>query len=284
MNNSSIFSPYSFGIVIGDKPPGTIAEIFPIELRGLFTGDPSELKDIAGKLTDELSSNKEDIKLKLSNTIKAQWLPISNSNRLTAPDICNGETVMIYRFGDSQIFFWDTIFNESDLRKKEHVFFGCSNTDDIKEVLNDTNTYFWGVDTKNKDVVIIHTSDNDGELTTYDINIKTKDGILTVTDGKENSIVLDSGKDEITITTNKKINLNTKEVNIVCDTYNLKCTDAHITASTLDIIADTTHTGKYDHTGAYTHIGTAKRTGTFQLQGTLTAVPPILTTSTMAQT
>lgn len=279
----SQFTIFSFGIVVSDKKKNSNEiEVFPIEFNTEYSGDPTENRDVETKITNELE-DKEDKKIKVDNTILASWIPIGQSNRLSSPDVCNGETVLIYRYEESNMFYWDTCFNETDLRKKEHMLIGCSNTDDIEEILTSSNTYYSLIDTREKNVILMHVSDNDGEHTTYDIHIDTKKGVFTMEDGKGNLVQIDSSKDEVNITTNEKVNIKTTEVNVDCTTYNLNCDDAHITASTLDIIADTTLFGKFEHTGNYTHTGTAKRMGALQQYGMVTAVPPIPTTSTLAQ-
>ncbi len=125
-------------------------------------------------------------KAKNKPTIKARWLNTGSSNRVTPPDVVKGETVFIYKMGEANQYYWTLAFNETDLRKKESVLHLYSNTDEHGEELTDKNSYSSLFDTKNKKINV-KTSANDGEATTWDINLNTKAGVLTVKDGNGNT-------------------------------------------------------------------------------------------------
>jgi hypothetical protein len=278
----SEFYHYGFGILTEDKKRDVnIIKVFPIEHMGTYSGKLDELKVIKYMTTNEL----EDPILKsvvVDHTVDATWLPIGQSNRYGSPDVCRGETVSLYKYGDSNVIFWDTMFNEDDLRKKEHLSFGCSNTDDITESLNEKNTYYNSMDTRKKFVKVIHTSDNDGELTTYDIDIDPVEGVLNIYDGRGNYIRLESELDQITIETNEVVNIKTKVVNVDCEDYNLTCNNYTLKSDVASVTADSSHSLKTSSNSVKADTNTIK--GATTIDGATTITPPLPTGSTVAKT
>jgi hypothetical protein len=204
------FIPYSLGMVAKDSVPGSkYVEVYPVELYPAVDGD---INTVTSKqdTTANIESGYVTTSVDKTYTIKAKWLAIGESNRLTSPDVCMGETVQIYKFGDSDRYYWLPVYSELDLRKKESVIKLYSNTDNI-EKRPDDSYYYTIVDTIKK-FLRIHTSKSDGESFGYDIDINTAKSIITIEDTGGNSIVLDSGKAELNIITNKKINIKTETI------------------------------------------------------------------------
>ncbi len=211
MISSSDFKVYSAGIVAKNKEEdGDIIEVFPIESQTYIDGDIDFLKEDT-VVSKDIYDKTTNIKLNRRVTVKAKWLALTESNRITSPNVKKGETVLLYRFANTDEFYWVTVHNELDLRRREKVIHYYGNTGNFKEVLNNDNTYWTKIDTYNK-LVQMHTSDNDGELTTYDFEIDTKAGKLKIEDGKGNIIELDSDKDKLTISINKDVEVNTENI------------------------------------------------------------------------
>jgi len=200
----SLLKPYSLGIVVIDKPETSdTIHVFPSEQLPFAEGDLSK--------NDRMQ-------------IKAHWVRIGDSNRFTSPDVYKGETVQIYRYADTDEYFWSDIMREPSLRKKERVIYAISNIPDKKGIQTLETSYFVELSTKDKRVHL-HTADNDGELCTYDIIIDTSKGNLTILDGKGNIVTLDSGPG------NLNFKLNGSVYGDVAKNINLKCTDANLNAS-----------------------------------------------------
>ena len=235
MEKQSGFHRYSIGTVAEDKDEdGHIIEIFPIENQTYTDGNIAETK-IANVMAKDIYGNSKSVVLNKKTTVRAIWMPFGNSNRSTAPNVKKGEQVEIYRYADTDDFYWDTLYNEFDIRRKEKVIYLYGNTDAFGEVLTLDNTYFTKIDTINK-LVHIKTNDNDGELTSYEIKIDTKEGILEVFDGKGNIIQLNSAEDKLTATTNNEIIANTKTMTINATDLNINVTNMNVnsTAYTLN--------------------------------------------------
>jgi hypothetical protein len=92
----------------------------------------------------------ETTTLNSKDWVTAEWLPVSNYNRASAPDVSASETVVIYRKGESSEYRWDTDRQEPLLRKKERAVY-YFNADDTqgKEATSDTSVVLV-VDTKKK--------------------------------------------------------------------------------------------------------------------------------------
>ena len=277
----SLFTPYSIGIVIEDKEKESMMiKVFPLEVQDGVDGELGKTnEEIKSKITNETKID-SDVTTTIVDNIEATWLPISNSNRLTPPDVCGGERVQIYRMGDSNSFFWDTIFNEVDLRKKEHVIFAYSNVPKQGEVLNEKNTYWQGVDCVDKKVKILHTSDNDGEATTYDIDLDTKEGVFSIADGRGNKVSLVSKKDGWMIKTNKLVNVETETMNIKVKTLNIKATDIKTECTSYKIKASTY---KLEASNIKL-VGNITQQGPLAVKGPASFTPPIPPSSTVAKT
>jgi len=191
---------YSLGIVVENKPVGSdFVLVSPIEVlnvqpsgsikesTALFEGT---LKNSSGKnFTTELTA---------SNYIKAKWLALGHSNRITSPDVVKNETIILFKFGDIDEYYWTTIFREVELRRQETVLYGYSNLKSGISPFDKSTSYWLEVDTKKKSVKF-HTAMNDGEYTEYDIQINTKEGTFLLTDKKGNRFFLESQKDKFTI-------------------------------------------------------------------------------------
>jgi len=200
-----------FGVcsVAEDKlPEEDLIEAYPLEHMTHYEGDISseeEIKeDVVGKEGDV-----SKVSIKRRMTVNARWFAPGGSNRVTSPDVKKGETVLVYKFGDTDEYFWTTIFNEMDLRRKETVKYVYGNVEEFGAEQTDETTYWWKVDTVGKSVSW-HTSDNDGELCTYDYNLNTLDGILSFLDGGGNGYVWTSDPGDLELTLLNTLTVNSK--------------------------------------------------------------------------
>jgi hypothetical protein len=255
----SLFHLYSLGVVTKDKVENdNYISVTPIEH---IPDVDSEYNDVEVTTVEtlDIDGNNKSIIVDKSSTIQAKWLPDVDTNRAISPDVCKGETVKIYRYSDTDEYYWTTLYNQFHYRKKEKDLRLYSNRDSIEEKQSVNDMYYTLMDTINK-LCKIHTADNNGELTTYDFEVNTKDGVMLITDGRGNKIELTSRKDLLTIKTNKKVHVITtdvvvdasksvtvnspevtinstnttinadKNVNINCTTANVKCSDMNVNA------------------------------------------------------
>jgi len=200
---NSKFNLISIGIVAKDKLENSLMlDIYPIEIVPNKSASPIIPENLSTEATslDKEVTNTVVVKQEI---IKAKWIP-DNSNSIHAPMMCKGERVEIYQFDGKDQFYWRSVSNEIKLRKNEKTTLVWSNKKTMEDSDMLKNIYYLTVDTINK-LIRFHTDDSDSELTTYDIDINTADGTLTIVDGRENIIELNSADDVLTIKTNKKI-------------------------------------------------------------------------------
>lgn len=205
LNRTSGLKLYSLGIVTEDKPYGTdVAKVCPIEEFSLEEGKLEEdTRELESSLPD-INGVVKTAKIKGSAILEAKWIPWGNSNRDTSPDVKKSETVLIYRYADTHDYYWDTVFREPELRRLEHVRHAYSNKPSGIEAY-DSDTSYWVEYSTSEKRIKLHTSDNDGEACTYDIQINTKDGIVRIEDSIGNFIELNSPDGMLHTQTNKEI-------------------------------------------------------------------------------
>jgi hypothetical protein len=206
---------YSLGIVTENKPEGTdYILVTPIEKISIqeagYINDKertykSSLTDIDGK-----EDNKE---IKGVNKIRAKWIPFGHSNRITAPDVRANETVILFKFGDVDEYYWTTIFREPSIRRLENVVYAFSNLKNGLDAFDSTTSYWVQVDTIHKKIHL-HTNNNDGEYTDYDILIDTQTGDMTITDNRGEVIAINARDKKINITALEEINISARTINL----------------------------------------------------------------------
>lgn len=269
----SLLKFYSLGIVVETKPPNTdIILVTPIEKLNIQ--EPGPIKDkkykSEGKLKSITSVNFET-EINSKNYLRAKWLPLSNSNRITAPDVVANETVILFKYQNVDEYYWTTIFREPELRRLETVNYSYSNLRSGITAFDKTTSYWTEVDTRNKKIHV-HTSMNDGEYTEYDIDIDTKNGILYISDKKGNIIKLISKEDKILVNTNNDVTINTaKTVNITTGTtINIVANSSvNITSPNINLNGNVSVNGSLNTSGNTQSKGSIQCAGNIQCKGNI---------------
>jgi len=215
--------PIDYGIVVKDLElkseeykTGTV-EVFLSGLLASFSGDLTEEVTSKGQtnIKDTVKSNtvKSDVK------IKCEWTPMG-SNRVSPPLVKKGMQVQVLQVGFTDKYVWHTVHYQPELMQHDICLSIYGNSKVFKENMNKDNTYYTIVDTVNK-LVQLHTSNNDDEACTYDIKLNTKNGVLTIVDGKNNKIELRSVAGALTIDTNSNVTINSPTVTVNASNINL---------------------------------------------------------------
>lgn len=211
---------YSLGIVAVTKDKGSDAiKVTPIEVLTLGNKKLSEEKNNYKVEMPDAKGVKRSSEIESESMLIAKWIPFGHSNRLTPPDVVAGETVILFRFADTEEYYWTTIFREPKLRRLETVNYGYCNIPQGLEPFDKQTSYWFEVSTDHK-YIKLHTSKNDGEPYEYDIILDTEKGNLLIDDNAGNSIELNSEQNKLSIITN---------------------TDVYIKSPTVTIEAETTH-------------------------------------------
>lgn len=201
----SKFKIYSIGIVAETKPEGTdLIKVVPNEVLPMLSGDIGEQETEYRTSAPNAKGVKKNNSVKGDAIIVAKWMPDGNENQTSAPDVVKGETVKIYRFADTDEYYWTTVFREPTLRRLEHVLKSYSNLPSGQTAYDKDSSYWIEISTKQKHIHL-HTSKNDGEAVAYDIRLDTRNGSFSIEDSAGNNIILDSIAGVLSANANERI-------------------------------------------------------------------------------
>ena len=297
-DQSSNFSFYSIGIVVKDIVPGqdTIT-VSPIEHLNVQKDQPLDSSSVTnqGTLDSPINSNSFNTEIKSSGNITAKWINLGGSNRITAPDVYKGETVILYKYENVDEYYWSTVFREPTLRKQETVVTAYSNEKAPMKEFNPDSSYWTMFDTRGKKVQL-HTSKNDSEPVTYDATIDTKKGTLElfrdsngnymllnsvdksllvyllekiqIKDQAGDSITITKGSNSIEITSGKSVTIKTKNTTVISENTTINCPNNTINGN-LSISGSLKVSGGMSTSGSVTASGNITTSGNISASGTV---------------
>lgn len=233
---------YSIGVVAANKKfekdpkgkhnlPSHYIEVVPIEHFGFVDGELTDNKDELEAKSKNFNGESWEVKVDTTPSIMAKWFPISNTNRVTAPDVRRGEVVLLWQFGDTDEYWWtDCAFDDAMkrlTRRRETIIWVLNNNPKEDDPENADNSY-WVEWSTHRKVLHIHTSKNDEEPFMYDIQLDTKNGIFQLRDDDDNYIFLNSAERHIHLHNkdNSYYELNKRNITGHCyDTMHFMCKD-----------------------------------------------------------
>lgn len=232
------FKFFSIGIVTEDKPVDTnYIRVTPIEVVSDHSGKLNDQKQVDGA-SKSASNIDQKSNVKVGSVIYAKWVPLSDSNRSTSPDVYKNESVMIYRHSDSDDYYWSTVFDEPNIRRLEKVRHSFSNLPSGLNPYDDNSSYWYEISTRDQ-WIKIHTSNNNGESAKYDILIDTKAGKISIDDNINNSYIIDSVNRKFTMNTGTgefnldvETTLNSPKVTVNAQTVTVNASQTTINSET----------------------------------------------------
>lgn len=183
---------YSFGraannLVLGE----TLLEVVPIEQMAFMEGDlaslpvPDELQGVDASGTSYTAS------VTMDTALEAEWLPL-DSNRVTAPNVRRGERLLIWRFADSEEYYWSDVGLDQRLRRLETVTLAINaNPEEQADGRDPANCYMLEISAHNKTITLTTTTKN-GEFCGYAFQANLNDGRWSLNDDLGNIALLDS--------------------------------------------------------------------------------------------
>jgi hypothetical protein len=263
----SKFHVYSLGHAAENKALNSFdLEITPIEDTPMVDGELSTNANQVLTQGTDLTGQQYQTNMTSSGTIRATWLPVGQANRLTAPDVRRGEQVIIYRYGDTDKYYWNTMRNDLNYRKLETVVFGISATAAEGASPDQTNTYYVEFSSHKKSITLITTKAN-GEPYAYSFQFDTGNGKVQLEDDIGNGMFLDSQqhqwhienadgsffdmtKKAITGHADDSISWTTKDWSVNASNSTSEITETRtVKATTETVTAETTHNGDTIHNG-----------------------------------
>lgn len=166
-------------------------EAYPIEILPFADGEITDhINEYEASGKDYLEGS-YSVKVDTTLTIKAEWFPWGQDNRLTPPDVRRGERVMLLQYAETDKYYWFKVGDDRDLRKLETVIWAISATPDEKKKTEFDTSYSVEVSSHRKHIKI-HTSQANEEVVIYDIEINPGTGHILITDNIGNFISMDS--------------------------------------------------------------------------------------------
>lgn len=263
---------YSLGIVAANKElSSNTIEVTPIEQTTMVSGELTDNMDKQSAKGQDQYGRDYEVSATTTNTVKAKWLAIGCPNRVTPPDVRRGEQVVLYKFADTdEGIYWATWSQDMMSRRLETVTYAFSGTAVEGVPVDASNTYYMEVSTHNGHVML-HTSQANGEFTTYDIVLDAKNGRFSIQDGIGNQFFLDSPSNQFHLenadgsfidVTKMAVKIFTSEsVDIETKTYSVKAQDSSLESTTNSIKSNTVHTGDLTEVGPFQLNGDMKTAG-----------------------
>lgn len=244
--DSSELKLYSLGVVSEDKKTGSdFIKVAPMEKIPFFNGEISQQGEKYNVEAPDAGGVNRKSSVTSEATIVAKWTCLGGSNRVSAPDVCAGETVVLLTFADTNDYYWTTIFREPKLRKLEKVLYAFSNEPSGQKEFNKDTSYWFEIDTLTK-AITLHTSKNNGEPFSYDIKLDTRNGNFSIKDNVGNSVGLDSKNSQITVESLEKISVKNKGG----DSINISSGNVTVKSSSISIEGNLTVKGNISASGS----------------------------------
>lgn len=261
MEEKPQFRSVGIGYVAHNKPRNThevriwLAEELPLLNNELREG--SEKRRVGGVDND---GNTQVFEINESATSVARWK--GDTNRASSPDVRRGERVEVYKLGDSDIYYWDSLGWDEHLRRLETILLVVNADPSGGNVMpNIDNSYSLEVSSHDKHITL-RTSQKNGERCRYTVQINTGSGTFTLEDDIGNYIHLDSRSRhwKWTNASGSYMELKKRDINIVApstinvtfDVCNMKGSELNIDVPKINVKGHTKHTGKFDIDGATT--------------------------------
>jgi len=109
-----------------------------------------------------------------------------------------GHKVQLYRYADTDEFFWEVLTDAGGLMKLETVTHSYSGTADENATNDASNSYFTHISTHDG-LVAIHTSKANNEPYGYDGQINTAQGVVQLQDDIGNSFYMNSKEHQLEV-------------------------------------------------------------------------------------
>lgn len=193
------FNYVGMGLVTENKPLSTkVIMVTPIELTPGIQGDLSS-QNIRSEVKGKDAQGKEFNSVYYTNNSKeAIWLP-DDTFRLTAPDVRRGEKVRLYRYGDSNTWYWKEMGDGKGKRRGETIVLGASGylempanglPPDVSAVEDNYRIEFSG----HGRFINLVTAGKNGEVSVYNLLLDGGKGRISLADQEGNEFVLDTRK------------------------------------------------------------------------------------------
>ena len=134
-----------------------------------------------------------------SNYITCKYRDDSSNHTMFPPDVRAGEQVTIFQIGDDPQYWWKPCARTEGNRRTERHRIAISDTCENATDLDDENTYYIELDTRNNHRIVISTNKADGEEFKYQLNIDADKNQIYLGDDIGNGILINSKTQSVII-------------------------------------------------------------------------------------
>ena len=166
-------------------------EITPIEQLSMLDGELVSLpfdSEVSGERADGSSYTS---KVMLNAALTAMWLPLGTHRRMP-PDIRRGERVFIYRYADTDQYYWKETGWDDHLRRLETVHLRISATPEQDADMDDPSNYYHLAISSHDKLIHLETSRANGEVAKYALQFNLAEGVVALSDDHGNFCQLES--------------------------------------------------------------------------------------------
>lgn len=191
---------------------GTLKILCP-ELTPFASGNLKHKEEEVIFKAEDVWGTKQHAKSTMKNTIEAIY--IGGNNCLSIPDVDVGEQLIVHQYGESDVYYWSIERRDEKLRLREHYRISCADSPTRIKVLDDDNTYFIEINTKQGEKgITLSTSKSDGEAFKYLVKIDSENSKFSANDDVGNQILLDSKNTRILMENKDKTKVDLDKTNL----------------------------------------------------------------------
>ena len=204
------------GTAASDKEENSIyLEVFCPSLLPNYNG-PIQPREVVGKVSIEGNTPAQSY-IKMKSTIKCIYRG-DDPHDSKPPDVRKGEQVIVMKYGDTNTYYWKSSGANNQTRRTERHRISISDTPDPNPTLDDNNTYFIELDTREHHQILISTAKSCGEAYAYKFLISPETDSVTLTDDAMNTLIIDSKNSRIALQNhyNSTVILDKDNIQIAC--------------------------------------------------------------------
>ena len=249
----NLLVPCGEGIAVENREAGNnYLKVHPMTTNGYVAGELSQLTDTLTASGIDSNGNHYTDTIIMGSFIICDWYP-SMSSTAEPPYIRRGERIKLFRVGDSQEYYWQSLGLDTGLRRLETKTLLVSNTVDetVKEL---TPTNSWVIQANSHDgYILIQTNTSNGEKFAYTVRIDTKQGFVHIGDSAGNTFELVSEEQLVELANGagcvlslKGDTMTFKAKNVIFDTknYTNKASQYTVKASAINLNGSLKNNGK----------------------------------------
>lgn len=175
---NTLFKKVSIGVVAKDIVVGSVQlEVIPIESNGYLNGEYAHGDQTLSAKGADSTGLEYQKSITTSTAVTAIWYP-GTSNQLNPPMMSVGEYVTLYRYANTDDYYWSADGQSDHLRPTDTIGsrISAKGTKD-ESPLNADNSYFWEMSSAKKRISL-RTSKANGEVCIFQAQLDLAEGFF----------------------------------------------------------------------------------------------------------